>query len=436
MYLSKWFKARGAKFILRRGMILLNRYGLNSRRIKANMQCLVQRLTDRGVSVTLFTPGSVMDRYPEFVKKLAEMGAEVAVHGYYHIDFYNLSLDVGEKHLLRAAWSFERNGVHPSGFRCPYTHGRDELLDGLPDGLFHYSSHRTIHWDHTNKSADSAGRAQKDTLYNTIDKFYEPRSSDEAVSTPWFRGIGNMVEIPLSIPDDLQLRDGFGLSLEAMHTTWKDMLEQTHLRGELCTLLFHSELAGLCADSILQLVEDACDLPGRVWITRLKDISAWWREKASFTVRATESGGEQEISFLASPRATILFKPGVGMDVGGTHWGMGYIRLSGDRFHLSCRVRPWIGLAAGARTETAAFLREQGYILDPMGQPEKCSIYLDKDMLAKLQNPVELVRYIEMQPGPLVRFWRWPDGSQSALCFTGDMDALSLVDYVTRPFLV
>jgi hypothetical protein len=62
-------------------------------------------------------------------------------------------------------------------------------------------------------------------------------------------------------------------------------------------------------------------------------------------------------------------------------------------------------------------------------------IYLDGEILAKLPNNVELINYIETSPAPLVRYWRWPDGAKSALSVTGDLDALSLLDYVSRLFI-
>ena len=35
-------------------------------------------------------------------------------------------------------------------------------------------------------------------------------------------------------------------------------------------------------------------------------------------------------------------------------------------------------------------------------------------------------------PGPVIRLWPWPNGMRSALCITGDLDALSLLDYAAR----
>jgi hypothetical protein len=43
-----------------------------------------------------------------------------------------------------------------------------------------------------------------------------------------------------------------------------------------------------------------------------------------------------------------------------------------------------------------------------------------------------LLAQIEETDSPLVRLGRWPDGAQSALAVTGDIDALTLWDYGLR----
>ena len=78
------------------------------------------------------------------------------------------------------------------------------------------------------------------------------------------------------------------------------------------------------------------------------------------------------------------------------------------------------------------FLREQGYVVDTTDTAVRCAIYLDAGSLDGL-NQVQLIDHIEASPGPLVRYWRWPD-EPSALCVTGDLDALTLFDYAARLF--
>jgi len=45
---------------------------------------------------------------------------------------------------------------------------------------------------------------------------------------------------------------------------------------------------------------------------------------------------------------------------------------------------------------------------------------------------VDLIEHIEASPGPLMKLGRWPDAAKSAFCLAGDLDALSLRDYMGR----
>jgi hypothetical protein len=94
-----------------------------------------------------------------------------------------------------------------------------------------------------------------------------------------------------------------------------------------------------------------------------------------------------------------------------------------------------VGLPADAPERVVFFLREQGYILDTGETATRCGTYIDAATLAGLTSEVELLHDIETSAGPLVRYWRWPDGAKSAMCVTGDLDALTLLDYIFRLFV-
>jgi len=55
--------------------------------------------------------------------------------------------------------------------------------------------------------------------------------------------------------------------------------------------------------------------------------------------------------------------------------------------------------------------------------------------MARLTSQVELIEHIEASTGPLIRYWRWPEGARSPMCVTGDVDALTLLDYAARLFV-
>ena len=267
-----------------------------------------------------------------------------------------------------------------------------------------------------------------------LTEFYEPQHAQTVLSVPHMRR--KLVEIPVCLPDDLQLHDGLQLGPEAIGAAWSDVLQQTHRRGEAFTLMFHPELAERCEGAFRTLLEEARLLQPHVWLARLRDISDWWAEKACFSVEAEAVTGGWRIAFTASPRATILGR-GLGMDLAGHRneaeaWWGAYSRLQRRVVYVAGALLPFVGLPTGSPESSVAFLREQGYIVRSDEWAAQCAIYLDGVTQARLKSEVEWIEHIESCAGPLVRFWRWPDGARSTLSITGDLDALSLVDYAPR----
>jgi hypothetical protein len=77
-------------------------------------------------------------------------------------------------------------------------------------------------------------------------------------------------------------------------------------------------------------------------------------------------------------------------------------------------------------------LQQKGYITLTGSEGYDCEIILDHQFLEGVKDPVTLGEKIEALEIPLIRYWPWPDGARSALCLSGDLDALSLMDYSTR----
>ena len=63
--------------------------------------------------------------------------------------------------------------------------------------------------------------------------------------------------------------------------------------------------------------------------------------------------------------------------------------------------------------------------------PAHCSLFFDCKDFDHHQERAILAE-IDASPAPLVRLWRWPNGAQSALAVTGDIDALTLFDFGLR----
>ena len=427
MNLKRWYSARGALFVYQRGANLLDRYGISPARAIRRLENCVEMLAGLGCAPTFPTPGIIVKRYPQFIRRIQDAGAEIAVHSYQHIDLSGLPVSVAMQQLEKAVQTFERFGIDVRGFRCPYLGWSEELRDALPAGMFDYSSNEAICCE-----PDSLEIGTKNRFFKALHQFYQSKLLSQDVCLPSIRS--NLIEIPVCVPDDLQLHDGMDLGTEGVSQVWGKMLDQLYERGELFTLMFHPELASFCESPFGSLLVKARQFPIPVWIARLQDISEWWREKSKYKIEIQPNSKELKLTFDCTPRATILVR---GLDLPGSKliWNDKYSRLLSNNLEVPANPRPFIGIPDGIPERIASFLREQGYFLDTGETAKFCGLILDNDILAKLPNDVELVNYIESSPAPLVRYWRWPNGAKSALSISGDMDALTLKDYVSRIFV-
>jgi len=422
--LKEWYIKRGLKFVCLRTAKLIGRYSLAPAKAMRRIDHCIETLSDRGCAPTFPTPGILVERYPRFVRRLQDEGVEITVHGYQHVNLNDYPLEEAKRQLERAVSAFKRLKIEAHGFRGPYLGCCDELIDSLPAGLFSYSSNKAIRWRH-----NSDATSQWSTFFNKVENFYQAMDSAEMVCVP--RNRSNLIEIPICIPDDLQILDGLGLGVEGLAQTWQQILHQIYQRGELFNLLFHTELAAQCERPFVDLLCAARAHRPPVWIARLCEISDWWKEKSGFKVDVHPNSNSLKLDFSCTPRATILAK-GLGSFGSEGIWDGAYYRLQAKTLTLPASPRPFVGLQDNAPERVVFFLREQGYIVETGGMASSCGTYIDAETLSKLSSEVQIINYIEASPAPLVRFWRWPNGAKSALSLSGDLDALSLQDYASR----
>ena len=112
-------------------------------------------------------------------------------------------------------------------------------------------------------------------------------------------------------------------------------------------------------------------------------------------------------------------------------WDGVYRRVRDTRFRLQSAQRPFIGVSPASAPYLTNFLRQQGYIVEPADSRGTHALYLDLPSFG-YEDERSLLPQIETSDCPLVRLGRWPNGARSALCVTGDIDALTLWDYGLR----
>ena len=94
-------------------------------------------------------------------------------------------------------------------------------------------------------------------------------------------------------------------------------------------------------------------------------------------------------------------------------------------------TKPVIGISMTSAPHLASFLRQQGYIAEIVNGAHNHSIYLDYPNFSR-EDERRLLLDLDASRQPIVKIGRWPDGARSALCVTGDIDALTVWDYGLR----
>lgn len=413
-------RGRSPVYLAARLRAVAQRYGLASGKAKERVRRCLRTLEPYGLQPTFATPGRVVEGDPAFFRELRDAGAELAIHGYDHANFRRLS-------RAQAAWQFEkaiaayaRHGIPCEGFRCPYLSYTAEVRAILPQGAFAYSSNRAVAWP----VVGEAGGA----VYAQLARNYRAAASDEVVCTPSIED--GLVEIPASVPDDLQLCDGLGLGQEGLVRAWIAMLEGAHARGELFAPLFHPEAFDLLAGAVGDLLQAASAQRPAVWMTQLRHVARWWREREAFGVTSSLEDGTLSVELDCSDRATVLVR---GWRWGGrlTPWNGEWSVIDDRTLRIADGTRPFVGVS-GVDEPTIAFLREQGYIIEDGEHASRCSLPLSGANVERLGSRRAVTDHLERSEAPLIRFSRWPAEAKSAFCFAGDLDALSLREYADR----
>ena len=420
--LRAWARARSGAYIARRAVALVRRYGITTTRARRRADACADMLARYGTAPVYMVPGRVMARNAPYLRSLSDRGVELGLHSYDHIDLRCVAGAEVRRQMTQAASAFTDGGVGFDGFRCPYLGYDEETARAIPEGLVSYSSNRAIWRDEV-----AADEGAATSVFRQLRRFYDAEPSSAALAVP--RAGPAYIEIPCAVPDDLQLFDGLRLDEDGVARAWTRVLLGTHDRGEAFVVLFHPELLDRVGPALERVFSAALALRPAVWLARLSDIAGWWRERAAGSGRITESGGRLVVELEVPPRATILVRGGDAP--GAVPWSDGWLRTPARRLDMPRAPRPAVGLAPDIPRWARDLVAAEGYLVETAAAGE-CAVRLDGAAVARLDGELGLVEHLERADGPLVRVWRWPDGARSALAATGDLDALSLVDYAVR----
>lgn len=362
----------------------------------------------------------------DLVNEYLKLGVEFAVHGHRHINhaklsYHDLMMDLEE--VIRV---FKKNNDFWGGFRFPYLKYGKNSMAALKAAGFKWDSSQSVLWEVLDDKEFNGYRRQ--CYQNMLDQ-YDYKVASSCISLPRF--YDGLLEVPVSLPDD-DLLERIGLKDNKLAgKIWCDILRESHSRGEIFTLQLHPERIYMFKDSLESVIQNAKKLYPGVWISSLGNVYDWWREKNGFGITLTESGSCQyKVQVNCSPRATLLVRSKSSEN----KEFYGYVVEDERRFSLRSEKRPVVGIPRDSFPELQNFLKNEGFPFKVTDQEEECSVYLDHFDSFSEKDEMRALEIINTCSLPLIRFWRWPNGCKSALSITGDIDALTSIDYFLRFF--
>ena len=415
-------QSRGASGTLSRTRQIASRFGATAAAMTRRLDRYEAITSAHGVQPTWPTTACVLERHPDLLRRYAERGIELALHGLVHGD--HAALDHARQHatIARAIELFGRSGIRATGFRGPDLRDNPATLDVLRALGVRWHSSQAVAFPLVSRDLDQRAATQ----FALALRLYDALDAQTVAVRPRLQG--GLVDIPVAVPDDEILLDRLRLGEPALSEEWLHILELTYQRGDLFTIQLHPERIHELGGALDASLAAARGRRPGIYIARLDDIASWWLRRARSSLRVTPGGaGRVHVSLDADPDATLLVR---GLAVPAAAWDGRDERCELRAFEADAERLPAVGVSPRSPQEVSRFLAEEGFATEISDRRERFGAYVDVPGPAWSERAV--LDATVASAGPLVRISRWPNGARSALAVTGDIDALTLRDFVVR----
>jgi len=251
---------RGFKETVKRGLTVIDRYGLVKNKMFDNLSIFIDILEEYDAKATIPVTARVLQQNPDFLEILNNKRVEIAVHGYKHIDHTRLSNEEIISHLNKAMEVFKENKIEVYGFRAPYLKVNDNVIKAINDVGLKYDSSYPVYFEVLPDNLENYENVRR------LIKSYDPRYNKPGV----FK-MGEISEIPVSFPDDEILVDRLNFNSRKVAECWIKILEETMRSDEsIFVLQLHPERINLLKGALTELIEFAINR--NVILTNLREI--------------------------------------------------------------------------------------------------------------------------------------------------------------------
>ncbi len=268
--------SRGWRRGLRRLWLIWRRFGLTRRGMERNLRCLLAVLEEHGARATVFVPATVLDDHHASLAAFRSPALEWGIHSDDHTDLSRLTRQEQAARVAAAVRLFEARDTPFAGFRAPYLKANGATVPVLAAaGRFAYDSSSCLLWDDVYPPGSPS--------YSWALGFYRPGLRSQGAGG--LERDGELLRIPVSLPDDDMLVDRDRCGPEQVFAVWSAILERSHRDGGIFVLQLHPERARELAGALSRLLARARQLSPPVWIPTLGEVATW---------AATETAGWPE----------------------------------------------------------------------------------------------------------------------------------------------
>ena len=315
------------------------------------------------------------------------------------------------------------------GFRSPYLSRNCFTAEAIQKNNFLWESNETLI---CNDYLVSQELKLSSLMRDAIHLLYSPLDAQENVVIP--RLLGEVVGIPVTLPDDEILIERLGIiDSNTIESIWANILEKTREQGGIFVLQLNPERFAICRDAIEGLLDRASRPERGIWVTGMKEVAEWWKEKSQFEVdfRSVPRKGYR-VKCKCTDRAVVLCR-NHGSEASQTFLYRDYHTIKQREFFVaSGELKPCIGVCPRCSEMLLDFLKYEGFAFEVSQDSSKYSLFVDGYEIFNRKDEQILLNMIEQSTNPIIRYWRWPQGKRSAFVTSHDLDCLTLTDFLLR----
>lgn len=239
------------------------RFGITPEKQLKAIEHYLEILKPYGIRATFFITACILDRYIIGIKRIGFDNAEWGIHGFVHTDLSRMGFTEQKRQIEKAVQVFDKHKVPFKGFRPPYLRTNGDTVKAVRDtGRFTYLSSKTVLWDGI--------YGPELRSFRWINNFYQPLPAASAFP---YQAAPDLVEIPVSLPDDDSLMDRDNLDRGAVQELWLKILRSTQQKNGVFILQLHPERIFELDEVLIKLIEEANSSNPPVYICSLAELA-------------------------------------------------------------------------------------------------------------------------------------------------------------------